>query len=68
MSTLKFLFCAGEGIVIGVLDTGYSPAHPSFADDGYSSSGSSSGSSNRRPKALNATCQEGADFPADTCK
>jgi subtilisin family serine protease len=47
---------AGEGVVVGFLDTGVHPEHPSFADPGLSPPGGWAG-----------TCQEGEAFPASAC-
>jgi subtilisin family serine protease len=48
---------AGEGVVIGTIDTGIDPGHPSFADR----------PSHPAPKDWRGTCQEGEAFPATTC-
>ncbi|WIA08185.1 hypothetical protein OEZ85_007638 [Tetradesmus obliquus] len=53
---------AGEGMVVGIIDTGYSPGHPSFAADA-----SYSNPTRRRAKTFNTTCQEGQGFPTSTC-
>lgn len=47
---------AGEGIVIGVIDTGIDPTHPSFKDNNY-------------PKATQykGICQTGTHFPKGSC-
>lgn len=50
---------AGEGIVIGVIDTGIDPSHPSFA---YSPS-----SSSQREPFLVGVCETGARFPVGSC-
>ncbi|MGH8976062.1 MAG: S8 family serine peptidase, partial [Acidimicrobiia bacterium] len=47
---------AGEGVVVGFLDTGIHPEHPSFADPGLAS-----------PAGWAGTCQEGEAFPASAC-
>jgi subtilisin family serine protease len=48
---------AGEGVVVGVIDTGIHPEHPSFADrPPYPA-----------PRDWRGTCQEGEAFPASTC-
>jgi subtilisin family serine protease len=48
---------AGEGVVIGTIDTGIDPTHPSFADR----------SPYPAPKSWKGTCQEGEAFPATIC-
>jgi subtilisin family serine protease len=47
---------AGEGVVVGFLDTGVYPEHPSFADPGLPP-----------PAGWTGTCQEGEAFPAALC-
>ncbi|KAI5057485.1 hypothetical protein GOP47_0027500, partial [Adiantum capillus-veneris] len=47
---------AGEGIVIGVVDTGVDPKHPSFKDDNYAS-----------PSRYKGICQSGDQFPEGSC-
>ena len=47
---------AGEGVVVGFLDTGVHPEHPSFADPGLVP-----------PPGWAGTCQEGEAFPASLC-
>ncbi|KAK1306088.1 hypothetical protein QJS10_CPA10g01023 [Acorus calamus] len=52
---------AGEGVVIGMIDTGIDPNHPSFDDKG------------QRPKqggpngGFNGTCETGRGFPRGVC-
>ena len=61
---------AGEGVVIGVIDTGIYPEHPSFADVPLGPEGRRySGPAYRPdpPAAWKGTCQAGARFPATTC-
>lgn len=51
---------AGEDVIIGIVDTGIWPEHPSFSDrigDRYS----------RPPKGWTGTCQEGEEFTAADC-
>ncbi|MCA1845070.1 MAG: S8 family serine peptidase, partial [Actinobacteria bacterium] len=60
---------AGEGITIGVIDTGIYPEHPSFADtpngpDGRHYVGPAYTAA---PTGWKGTCQSGADFPATAC-
>ncbi len=47
---------AGEGVVVGFLDTGVHPEHPSFANPGLAPSAGWAG-----------TCQEGEAFPVSAC-
>ncbi len=47
---------AGEGVVVGFLDTGIHPEHPSFADPGLAP-----------PPGWAGTCQDGEAFPASAC-
>ncbi|CAM6118928.1 unnamed protein product [Calypogeia fissa] len=50
---------AGEGVIIGVVDTGINPFHPSFAvsnDQPYSTISS-----------FNGTCEEAPEFPQGSC-
>ncbi|XP_072956541.1 subtilisin-like protease SBT2.4 [Typha angustifolia] len=53
---------AGEGIVIGVVDTGIDPTHPSFAYDPLNPGGS-----NRSSPFLVGVCDVGARFPHGSC-
>ena len=61
---------AGENVVVGVVDTGYWPENPAFADikPGPASSGGN-GQFNGEPKVkgFHGICQAGEDFPASTC-
>ncbi|HWT25961.1 MAG TPA: S8 family serine peptidase, partial [Solirubrobacteraceae bacterium] len=49
---------AGEGVIVGVIDTGIAPEHPSFADGppAYAP-----------PEVWNGACQGGDGFPVSTC-
>ena len=52
---------AGEGVVIGFVDTGINPSHPSFAFDP-----SNPFASNSTPRFLGA-CEAGPRFPPSSC-
>ena len=61
---------AGEGVVVGVVDTGIYPEHPSFADEPVAADGT------RRyigpaydppPATWHGICQAGEAFPATSC-
>src|SRR5438105_3260533 len=59
---------AGEGVKIGVIDTGIYPEHPSFADTPDGPDGQRyDGPAYPAPSDWKGTCQAGADFPAITC-
>lgn len=50
---------AGEGVIIGIVDTGINPSHPSFAvtsDNPYNEATSFKG-----------TCEEAPEFPKGSC-
>ncbi|XP_055962031.1 subtilisin-like protease SBT1.4 [Mercurialis annua] len=47
----------GDDIIIGVLDTGVWPGHPSFSDNGLTPV----------PKQWKGICETSADFPVGTC-
>lgn len=49
---------AGEGAVVGVVDTGVHPEHPSFADDGMLPA---------PPAGWRGACEAGEEFPASAC-
>ncbi|KAF3327530.1 subtilisin-like protease-like protein [Carex littledalei] len=51
---------AGEGVVIGLIDTGIDPAHPSFAD-GFSTNRFSV------PNHFSGICEVTRDFPSGSC-
>uniref|UniRef100_A0A2C9W6P0 Peptidase S8/S53 domain-containing protein n=1 Tax=Manihot esculenta TaxID=3983 RepID=A0A2C9W6P0_MANES len=51
---------AGEGIVIGFIDTGIDPTHPSFADD-------LSENSYPVPGHFSGVCEVTRDFPSGSC-
>ncbi|XP_021298545.1 subtilisin-like protease SBT2.2 [Herrania umbratica] len=51
---------AGEGIVIGFIDTGIDPTHPSFADD-------ASEHSYPVPAHFSGICEVTRDFPSGSC-
>src|SRR5215217_2303686 len=48
---------AGEGVIIGVVDTGIWPEHPSFADTGYGPA----------PARFHGTCQAGERWTKHDC-
>lgn len=51
---------AGEGIVIGVVDTGINPSHPSFAYDPLNPFSSNI-------SHFSGACETGPQFPATSC-
>ncbi|XP_020256200.1 subtilisin-like protease SBT2.3 isoform X3 [Asparagus officinalis] len=51
---------AGEGIVIGLIDTGIDPAHPSFSDDFCQSN-------YPVPSHFSGVCEVTKDFPSGSC-
>ncbi|XP_068656109.1 subtilisin-like protease SBT2.3 [Aristolochia californica] len=51
---------AGEGVVIGFIDTGIDPTHPSFADD-------ISNNSYPVPAHFSGVCEVTRDFPSGSC-
>src|SRR2546429_132116 len=59
---------AGEGVKIGVIDTGIYPEHPSFADKPVGSDGERyDGPAYTAPTDWKGICQAGANFPATAC-
>jgi subtilisin family serine protease len=59
---------AGEGVTIGVIDTGIYPEHPSFADRPVGPDGDRyKGPPYNAPTGWKGTCQTGKDFPASAC-
>ncbi|KAB1207776.1 Subtilisin-like protease [Morella rubra] len=48
----------GEDVIIGIIDSGIWPEHPSFKDDGMSA---------RVPAKWQGSCQEGEDFNSSNC-
>jgi subtilisin family serine protease len=59
---------AGEGVKIGVIDTGIYPEHPSFADTPTGPDGQRyDGPAYTAPTDWKGTCQTGAAFPAGAC-
>ncbi|CAH8359671.1 unnamed protein product [Eruca vesicaria subsp. sativa] len=53
---------AGEGIVIGFIDTGIDPNHPSFSDNDINSK-----HSYPMPKHFSGVCEVTPDFPSGSC-
>lgn len=51
---------AGEGVVIGFIDTGIDPTHPSFSDD-------RSDQSYPIPAHYSGVCEVTKDFPSGSC-
>jgi len=59
---------AGEGVKIGVIDTGIYPEHPSFADKPLGTDGERYvGPAYAAPTDWKGICQTGANFPATAC-
>jgi hypothetical protein len=61
---------AGEGIVVGVIDSGIYPEHPSFADTPVAPDGTRHyiGPAYEAPPATwKGTCEKGENFPATSC-
>jgi subtilisin family serine protease len=56
---------AGEGVVVGVIDTGIQPGHPSFADD--PADGFTGPDYGPAPDGWAGTCQTGPGFTAGDC-
>ncbi|XP_062206995.1 subtilisin-like protease SBT2.3 [Phragmites australis] len=52
--------CAGQGVVVGLIDTGIDPTHPSFADD-------LSTDSYPVPAHYSGICEVTNDFPSGSC-
>jgi subtilisin family serine protease len=50
---------AGDGVVIGMVDTGIDPSNPSFL--------STSDQAKPPPASFKGTCQTGERFPPDSC-
>jgi subtilisin family serine protease len=48
---------AGEGVIVGVIDTGIWPEHPSFSASGFSAP----------PASWHGTCQSGEQWSQDQC-
>ena len=60
---------AGEGVIIGVLDTGIHPEHPSFADQPKDDDGTQlyRGPAYQPPKEWRGACQAGEEFTVTAC-
>ncbi|MGH2768771.1 MAG: S8 family peptidase, partial [Actinomycetota bacterium] len=60
---------AGEGVIVGLLDTGITPGHPSFADAPATSAGKQNyfGPAYTPPRLWYGACQAGEGFPASSC-
>jgi hypothetical protein len=61
---------AGEDVIVGVIDTGIYPEHPSFADQPIAADGTRNyiGPAYGPPPATwRGTCQAGENFPATSC-
>ncbi len=59
---------AGEGVKIGVIDTGIYPEHPSFADTPVGPEGKRyDGPAYTAPPDWKGVCQAGASFPVTAC-
>lgn len=59
---------AGEGVIVGVIDTGITPEHPSFADEPVSGrTRNYHGSPYDPPRFWNGTCQAGEEFDTTDC-
>ncbi|KAL5222661.1 hypothetical protein ABZP36_027374 [Zizania latifolia] len=52
--------CAGQGVVVGLIDTGVDPTHPSFADDLTTDS-------YPVPAHYSGICEVTNDFPSGSC-
>lgn len=53
---------AGDGMVIGIIDTGIDPTHPSFAYDSLNPF-----RANLSTRFSGCTCQTGPHFPVNSC-
>ena len=61
---------AGEDVIIGIVDGGDWPEHPSFSDRRGSQGAGGGQGQNLYPKAptgWSGTCEAGEEFPANTC-
>jgi subtilisin family serine protease len=60
---------SGEGIVVGVIDTGIWPEHPSFAAGNGPSNSNGTGAERgwQKPRGWNGTCESGEQFSQTYC-
>ncbi|CAI0419045.1 unnamed protein product [Linum tenue] len=60
-SPLSLNSANGDGVIIGVLDTGIWPLHPSFDDAAFPAA------ADKIPAKWRGVCESGKDFPAAAC-
>ncbi|CAI0470740.1 unnamed protein product [Linum tenue] len=61
-SPLSLNSANGDGVIIGVLDTGIWPLHPSFDDAAFPAA-----AADKIPAKWRGICESGKDFPAAAC-